>query len=275
MAAVALVFGVTPSAASPPAPVPCGGCYVPPLATSFQVDLNDSDTVDTTLDAAVFDLDWSTTSPATVAVLRSQGRKTYCYISVGSWENFRPDAASFPPEVLGRKYGGYPDERWLDVRRLDLLEPIMTARMMQCKNSGFDGVWFDNVDGFTMHPGFRITADEQLTYNATLANDAHSLGLSAAFNNDPRQTQEMVPYFDWVMYEVDRKDVGRCFYSRKPCAKLRGFRNAGKATFVLEYRENHVRKRKFCRTSRRRGFNGILKTYPLTNYRIPCAPPAS
>src|SRR5439155_304992 len=82
-----------------------------------------------------------------------------------------------------------------------------------CQASGFDGVWFDNVDGFTMDSGFPITSDEQLTYNATLANDAHALGLGAAFNNDPQQTTQMVPYFDWVMYETTRDDVGPCFYS--------------------------------------------------------------
>ena len=228
---------------------------------------------DVRLNARLFDLDWQT-SPKVVARLKARDRKVFCYISVGSWENFRPDNASFLPSVLGGDYGGYPDERWLDVRRIDILEPIMVARMERCKQSGFDGVWFDNVDGFTMHPGFSITSDQQLAYNATLANDAHARGLSAAFNNDPQQTKQMVPYFDWVLYETTRDDVRPCFYPPKPCRSLQGFRDAGKATFILEYKENKVPTDRFCRTARRRGFNGLVKRYALGNYRIPCRLPS-
>src|SRR5205814_1231194 len=129
----------------------------PAPTTSFQVNLSNSDSVDVRLNVKLFDLDWQT-SPKVVARLKARGRKVFCYISVGSWENYRPDKAKFPPAVLGNEYGGYPNERWLDVRRLDVLEPIMVARMTRCKKSGFDGVWFDNVDGFTMDSGFPITS---------------------------------------------------------------------------------------------------------------------
>ena len=183
-----------------------------------------------------------------------------------------PDKGRFPNALLGKTYGGYPDERWLDVRRIDLLEPIMVARMLRCKRSGFDGVWFDNVDGFTMDTGFEISSSEQLTYNATLANDAHRRGLSAAFNNDPAQARQMVPYFDWVLYEVDRDDVRSCFY-RPACDTLQPFDEAGKATFVIEYAQS--RKALFCRTARQRGFNGILKDEDLTAYRFACPAPPS
>jgi hypothetical protein len=127
-----------------------------------------------------------------------------------------------------------------------------------------------------MDTGFPITSDEQLTYNATLANDAHALGLGAAFNNDPEQTTQMVPYFDWVLYETTRDDVGPCFYSHRRCPGLGGaFRKAGKAVFILEYKENKVPAARFCRTARRRGFNGILKRYALGNFRVPCKLPPS
>jgi endo-alpha-1,4-polygalactosaminidase (GH114 family) len=236
-----------------------------PAATSFQVQLGGNQ-INTGVDASLFDLDWQT-ARAVLSHLHARARKAFCYISVGSWENFRPDARRFPRAVLGKKYGGYPNERWLDVRRLDVLEPIMGRRMKRCKRSGFDGVWFDNVDGFTMHTGFPITSDDQLTYNATLANDAHSLGLAAAFNNDPKQLPDMVPYFDWVLFELDRHDVEACFF-RTSCNRLQAFHDAGKATFILEYEAK--RKQRFCRTARERGFNGILKRESLSAYRVPC-----
>jgi Glycoside-hydrolase family GH114 len=266
--AAALAGGARADEPPVPAPVGCEACYVPAVATSFQVQLGGGQ-VKIDVPARLFAIDWQS-DRSVVAGLKARGRKVFCYISVGSWEDFRPDKGSFPSAVMGNTYGGYPDERWLDVRRIDVLEPIMVKRMLRCKRSGFDGVWFDNVDGFEQGTGCRISAVQQLTYNATLANDAHGHGLSAAFNNDPTQALQMVPYFDWVLYEADRSDVGSCFY-RRSCHTLQPFHDAGKATFVIEYRRS--RKEIFCRIARRRGFNGIIKDLNLTAYRVACPLP--
>jgi hypothetical protein len=54
------------------------------------------------------------------------GRRVICYLDVGSWENYRPDASQFPISVRGRRYEGFPNERWLDIRdqlRLNELAP--------------------------------------------------------------------------------------------------------------------------------------------------------
>ena len=36
-----------------------------------------------------------------VAALQAQGSRVVCYISVGSWEDWRPDADQFPAAVIG------------------------------------------------------------------------------------------------------------------------------------------------------------------------------
>jgi hypothetical protein len=48
--------------------------------------------------------------------------------------------------VVGAPLEGWAGERWLDVRRLDLLGPILERRLDVCQAKGFDGVEFDNVD---------------------------------------------------------------------------------------------------------------------------------
>lgn len=269
--AAMLGLGIPVAIAAPPAPVACPDCYVPAPATSFQVQLQ-GDKIDTTVEADLFAVDWQV-SPQVVADLKARGRRVFCYISVGSWEDYRPDKRRFPARVLGDEYGGYPDERWLDIRRVGVLEPIMTARMARCQRMGVDGVWFDNVDGFSEPDGtgFRISSDQQLTYNATLANDAHQMGLSAAFNNDPKQAAQMVAYFDWVLYELGRDDVRSCFYNSS-CQRLQPFHDAGKATFILEYKRSRMAA--FCGMAVSRGFNGIVKKLDLTAFRAPCPPPA-
>ena len=53
---------------------------------------------------------------------------------------------AFPPPSLGRPLEGWPGERWLDVRALDVLGPIIERRLDLCARKGFDGVEADNVD---------------------------------------------------------------------------------------------------------------------------------
>ena len=65
--------------------------------------------------------------------LHGEGRKrVICYIDVGTAENFRPDYNEFPASVLGHS-NGWPGERWLDIRALEVVEPIMSARFQMCR----------------------------------------------------------------------------------------------------------------------------------------------
>jgi hypothetical protein len=74
-------------------------CWQPPVGASWQWQLTGA--LDTGVSAGVFDLDLVETSASQVALLHRQGQKAFCYISVGSWENWRPDKDQFPAIVLG------------------------------------------------------------------------------------------------------------------------------------------------------------------------------
>src|SRR6266480_7564325 len=209
LSSVALAVTIRPSFAatsSPNAgvPAPLGAqaatsstsIWHPVLITSWQWQLQG--TIDTKMSAQMFDIDMFDNSATTVATLHAQGAKVVCYIDAGTWENWRPDAKSFPSSVLG-KSNGWPGERWLDIGQISVLGPIMQARVAQCAQKGFDGVEFDNVDGYTNPTGFKLTAQSQLTYNEYLANLAHSNGLSVALKNDVGQVNQLLPYFDWAL----------------------------------------------------------------------------
>ncbi len=67
---------------------------------------------------------------------------------------------SLPLSFLkGKSVSGFREEKWLDIRRWDLLGPIMRARAEKCRYAGFDGIEWDNVDGYTNKTGFPLTAD--------------------------------------------------------------------------------------------------------------------
>jgi len=218
--------------------------------------------VDLDVDAEVYDIDLFETDAATIADLHARGRRAICYLSVGSWEDWRPDASDFPEEVIGNQYEGWPGERWLDVRRIDLLGPIMTARLRLCREKGFDAVEPDNIDGYDNDTGFPITYDDQLRYNRWLASEAHALGLSIGLKNDPEQAAELVLDFDWALTE-DCFDQGWC-------ESLSPFLEAGKAVFAAEYTDTGVDFDRACAELLPAGFSPILKDRDLSAGREVC-----
>ena len=231
--------------------------WIPSLRTSWQWQL--TGVVDQSVDAEMYDIDLFDNDASVVASLHAKGRKVVCYMSAGSWENWRPDADRFPNEVLGRPLEGWPGERWLDIRQIDILGPIMTARLDLCKQKGFDGVEPDNVDGYTNNSGFPLTYGDQIKYNKFLAEEAHKRGLSVGLKNDLDQVTDLLPYFDWALNE-------ECF-KYEECGKLIPFIRAGKAVFQVEY---NLRLWQFCPRANRIGFNSMKKHLELDAWRRPC-----
>src|SRR5690242_8193021 len=57
--------------------------------------------LDLGVEASVYDIDGFEASRADVRALQRRGRKVVCYLDVGSWETYRPDAARFPRSMIG------------------------------------------------------------------------------------------------------------------------------------------------------------------------------
>ena len=177
------------SAASGSSEVPMvatGAIWTPKPEVSWQWQL--SGKVDTSVRAKVFDIDGEGSSPTLVKKLHRKGARVICYISAGSWEDWRKDAGAFPDSVRGSDLDGWPGEKWLDIRRLDVLLPIIEKRIAACSAKGFDGVEPDNVDGYTNSAGFPITASDQLAYNKAIAKLAHRHGLAVGLKTTPTRS---------------------------------------------------------------------------------------
>jgi endo-alpha-1,4-polygalactosaminidase (GH114 family) len=231
-----------------------------PVGASWQWQLTGP--LATGVNARIFDVDMFDTSARQVASLKTQGKKAFCYISVGTWENWRPDKDRFPAIVLGKNYDGWPGERWLDIRRIDLLAPILRARLNRCARKGFVGVEPDNMDGYTNDTGFPLTYQDQLKFNIWLSKEAHARGLSIGMKNDSDQVADLLPYFDWALTE-DCFDQGWC-------DDLSPFIKAGKPVFSAEYTDTGIRLEDFCPQAKALNFSPILKNRNLDAYRQVC-----
>jgi hypothetical protein len=239
-------------------PVGCPGCWHPALKVSWQWQLQNPPKAGALRNVRMYDVDGFEASKSLVDAMHTKGIKAVCYISAGSWENFRPDADDFPASVLG-KSNGWPGEKWLDIRKRTILKPIMRARMDICRRKGFDAIEFDNVDGYQNRTGFALTGADQLRYDVFLANAAHTRGLSAFLKNDLGQIPKLLPYFDAALNE-------QCFqYSE--CPALSRFVNAGKPVFNVEYK---LDRSQFCDQANSRNFNSLKKRLALDGWRRPC-----
>jgi hypothetical protein len=202
--------------------------------------------------ASVFDIDGFESSRADVAALHQKNDKVICYLDVGSWEEYRPDAGQFPKSVLGARYEGYPEERWLDIARFHKFAAIIEARIAMCARKGFDAVEPDNIAGWENKTGFDLTRADQLRYNRWIAQQVHERGLAVALKNDPKQAAQLVGLYDFAIVE-------QCFQYEE-CGYYKTFISHGKAVYEAEY---ELQPSEFCAAAEALDFSAIRKGLEL------------
>jgi len=166
---------------------------------------------------------------------------------------------NFPASILGNDLEGWLGEKWLDIRNLQILAPLMLNRINLATQKGCDGVDPDNVNAYTNNSGFPLTAEDQIAYNIFLSNAAHQNRLGIGLKNDLEQVPVLLPFFDWALSE-------ECFYYEE-CYLLLPFVNAGKPVFVIEYQ---LTPEEFCFQSINLNFNAMQKKPDLDAFRFPC-----
>jgi hypothetical protein len=217
-------------------------------------------TIKNNVPVAAYDIDGFENTASEVQALHEQGKHVICYIDVGTAEDFRPDYGEFPKSVLGHS-NGWPGEKWLDIRQLSVIEPIMLARLQMCREKGFDAVEPDNIEAFSNNSGFPITAAEQLTYNEWVASAVHSLGMAVLQKNDGEQTPQLDAYFDGALTEQCNQ------YSE--CAAFKPYLEAGEPVLNAEYK---LKPSKFCAADTAAGIMGARYNLALNGRRYePCS----
>ena len=225
------------------------------------------------LDVDMYDVDLFDTPEAVITAMKNRGIVVTCYFSAGTYEGWRPDWETNFSFITGDSYTGNEapflgkmsdwDERWLDIRRIDLLESIMRSRMQLAKQKGCDCVEPDNMDSYTnpseVNPTGSYTAAHQLAYNHAIAKWAHDESLSVALKNDLDQLDSLVDDYDWALNE-------QCF-EYEECDIYQTFINAGKAVFGVEYSGDTS---DFCDKAYEYGYSWLKKLLGLTDWLEPC-----
>lgn len=253
----------TPATTAPPAPRttqpsphPTTGLWSPEPGAPWQWQLTEP--VDRSVDVPVYDIDLFENAKAVIDALHGAGHKVICYLDTGAWESYRPDAGEFPEDVIGNSTG-WEGERWLDVRQIDVIGPIIGRRMDLAVAKGCDAIEPDQNNGWENDPGFPITRADSIAWNIWVAEAAHSRGLSVGLKNSITETAELEPYFDWALNE-------ECFQYNE-CDLLQPFLDAGKAVLQVEYALDTA---EFCPQAKALGFSSMRKRLLLDAWREPC-----
>jgi hypothetical protein len=229
-----------------------GDYWKPKAGATWQWQLSES--VGTPLEVDVYDIDWEA-DQASVDKLHALGIKVICYVSVGSWEDFRPDAKDFPDAVIGNDYDGWPGEKYVDIRS-DALRAVMSARFDVCKAKGFDAIEPDNQDVYDLGDasGFPLTKQDGIAYAQWLAAEAHSRGLGIGQKNAPNITADIVAEYDWALTES-------CYSDGNWCGDVKPYADAGKPVFMCEYESSSFDAA--CSAWQPKAYSPILKSLDL------------
>lgn len=210
-------------------PITNGDWYHPLVSVTWQWQL--SGTVNPSYEVEIYDIDLFDSSEDTIQTLQATGKKVICYLSAGSYEEWRSDANLFSEQDLGNPLDGWAGERWLDIRS-NTVHSIMIQRLDLAQQKGCDGVEPDNMDGYINDSGFNLTAMDQLAFNRLIANKAHLRDLSVGLKNDLDQIENLVDYYDFAVNE-------QCFEYAE-CETLVPFIDNGKPVLNAEYQQAYI-----------------------------------
>ena len=215
----------------------------------------------------VFDADPDNVTREQITALNEAGVYTICYVSVGTMEDWRDDAATyrdpliFPEPVVGKAYEEWPGEFFLDIRQSNL-RYVMQRKFNDCKIKGFQAVEPDNMDVYTNDSGFDISAADTVRYVAQLVMDAHAQGLEIGQKNAPELIIKLSSIMDFIITE-------EC-YAGGWCDQVLPYIAAGKPVFNAEYTDMNVDFNAACAYAKENNISMILKDRDLNTGREVC-----
>ena len=177
-----------------------------------------------------------------VNAIHASDRHVIGYVTQGDAERWRPDYEQFVDFnencggcLLGNPFSKrFPDEYWANFSpgrgRMNFMLQMMRARTDRVAATGFDGIEYDIADTYANggYPGFRVTAQTQLTYNIAMTEMAHEDGLAVALKNDGGQIPDLVDHYDMAINE-------QCFQYHE-CDPYSAFIDQDKPVFEAEYK---------------------------------------
>lgn len=253
---------------------------VPDLVVSWEWILDEGGIPSQPPSVDYLGLDGFDTDARYVEEVLAQGTRPWCYLSVGTAEDWRDDYAAFVvvdaaerdagnPAILGDELADWPGERWLNVQRYEVFLELMVDRLRLCVDKGFELVEFDNMDGYANATGLSLTEQDARVYVAALVSEAQDRGLGVIHKNAEALIPVLEPSMDALLLESCVLDDF--------CGAGAPFLESGKPVFDVEYPDSWREAGRrldidsICTSAEAAGANTMLKTRALDEKSIVCA----
>lgn len=127
--------------------------WTPPMKSQIQFILTGIPDVDDDYirpNTGIYEIDMFWTPAETIAKMKTLGQRTICYFSAATAETWRTDYKDFDKKDLGLELPDWPGERYLDIRRDNVLK-VIKKRIDLAAQKGCDAIEPDNVGQSTIH----------------------------------------------------------------------------------------------------------------------------
>lgn len=167
-----------------------------------------------------------------ISPLKQAGNLVSCYISVGTCEEWRDDFAAMKPYCVGKQWGEWPGEYFVDRTDAALVD-LMKARVDKMEAWGCNMVEFDNMDfafdaAYRSQYGITATAAQGEAYNQTLCAYVHAKGMGCMAKSSAQGASD----FDGLTVESAPGNLDWW-----EASEMAGMLSAGKIGIVVHYDE--------------------------------------
>lgn len=233
--------------------------------------------------------DWFTAEE--IGELQDSGKTVLAYFSIGSIEDFRPEQADLPDDLVLNLWPDWPEEHWVRYWDPAWWDEVVRPRVDQALAAGFDGVYLDtplayeNID-LSLLEGEGEDRDTlaQKMVDLIVRISQHGKAQDPGFLVFPQNSPELRTFPGYVD-AVDGLGVEELFFaadddtSDQPCvqdwcaenlAHVEALRDAGKQILAVDYASEPDNVTAACERYADDGFAGYVTTRALDTITPPC-----
>jgi cysteinyl-tRNA synthetase len=231
--------------------------------------------------------DWFTAEE--IGDLRGSGKTVLAYVSIGTIEDFRPEHAELPEDVILNRWPEWPEERF--VRYWDPVwwNTVVRPRVDRAIVAGFDGVYLDTLLAYETIDLSLAEGEDRGTLGGQMAElvariSRYGKQQDPGFLVFPQNSPELRHHPGYID-AIDGLGIEELFFaaddhtSDRPCvqdwcaenlADVLALRDAGKVILAVDYAADPANVAIACERYDEEGFAGYVTDRALDTVSPPC-----
>lgn len=225
-----------------------------------------------------------------IAALQASGKTVLAYFEIGATEDFRPEHASLPDELVLNQWPAWPEEYFVRYWEDVWWDTVVQPRLDRALDSGFDGVYLDTPLAYEEIDLSLVPGEDRDTLGRKMVDLIMRISDHARQRNDgflivPQNAPELREHEGYTE-AIDGLGIEELFFiadderSDIPCDEdwcvenlnhTRALRDAGKLILAVDYASDPDNIAAACRRYTEERFTGYVTTRALDTPTPPCS----